>query len=145
MTRWSHEKLSFLKRNWRTLVISCSHGCWLPVEKPYNKSAPSDAPSARGWHLPFVNVRYWPRLCKNALFSRIAKLFTTLTKVAMYIPAPYGTPWQYCSYSRFNTPLSEITFCFHTAWTQMRHSRLLPRSLGPGGDVSGGLLCACWK
>ena len=42
----------------------------------------------------------------------------------MYIPAPYGTPWQYCSYSRFNTPLSEITFCFHTAWADLRHLSL---------------------
>jgi hypothetical protein len=33
----------------------------------------------------------------------------------MYIPAAYGTPWQYCSYSRFNAPLSKITFCFHIA------------------------------
>jgi len=38
----------------------------------------------------------------------------------MYMPAAYGTPWQYCSYSRFNTPLLIITFCFHTAWVDSR-------------------------
>ena len=33
----------------------------------------------------------------------------------MYMPAAYGTPWQYCSYSRFYTPLLKITFCFYIA------------------------------
>ena len=54
------------------------------------------------------------RLCENALFSKISELFTTLTKLVMYMPAGYATLWQYCSSSRFNSPLLKNTFCFHT-------------------------------
>ena len=74
--------------------------------------------------LIMLKVRVWPRLCKNALFSKIAELFTTLTKVVMYMPAAYGTPWQYYSNSRFNTPLLKITFCFYTASAKRRHSTI---------------------
>jgi len=60
-------------------------------------------------------VLFWPRLCKNSPFSEITKIFTTSTKIVMYMTAGYATPWQYCSSNRFNSPLLKITFCFHTA------------------------------
>jgi hypothetical protein len=38
----------------------------------------------------------------------------------MYMPAGYATLWQYCSSSRFNSPLLKNTFCFHTASAVLR-------------------------
>jgi hypothetical protein len=67
-------------------------------------------------------VRVWPRLCKNALFSKNKKLFTTQTNVVMSKPAAFGTTWQYCSCKRINIPLLKITFCFYTAWAVIRPS-----------------------
>ena len=69
-----------------------------------------------------VYVRLGSRLCKNSPFSKIAKIFTTLTKLVMYMPAGYATLWQYCSSSRFNSPLLKNTFCFHTASARSRRS-----------------------
>jgi len=80
--------------------------------------------------IPIVlKVRLWPRLRKNSPFSKIAKIFTTLTKIVMYMLAGYATPWQYCSSSRFNSPLLKITFCFHTASAELRSTVIITTAI----------------